>query len=245
LIYFIFIDAKNKQEIIAISKLIDQCISMKLNVKEANYCKQRHKYITGSDFESFVKENSEFVAKEFNKLLKLELDAKSEKLAQKVFEILHDRDMLLRASKESDDKKKYPKKLLALEEDSDSESGSDSDSCNSCDEAGKNKIKGNKKEEEINFDNLDSKGFYILYLEQSKSSLYFYLALIIIGILAFTLMPVWPLELKIFIWWVTYILLIIMIGLVVVRWILYGLFLIFGKEFWLFPDLFNDNVIFL
>lgn len=208
---------------------------MKLKVKEASYFKKRHQYVTGIDFYNFVKENSEFVASELNKIVNSKLDPKSEDLHHKVFRILHDRHILVRAVKEADDKKKYPKKLLAWEEDSD-----DENSCASCDEG--DKKKGKKDDYKIDFKKLDSTGFYIIYMEQSQSSLYFYLILIIVGILAFCLLPVWPLELKIFIWWVSYILLIFMIGLIFIRWILYGFFLIFGKEFWLFPDLFNDNV---
>lgn len=207
---------------------------MKLKVKEANYCKKRHQYLTGMDFYSFIKENSDFVASEFNKIIpNSNLDPKSENLHQSVFKLLHQRSVLIRAVREDDDKKKYPKKLLTWEEDS------DLDNCDSCDEGEK---PGNKKSEKVDFKKLDSTGFYILYTETSQSSLYFYLVLIIVGILAFCLLPVWPLELKIFIWWVSYILLIFMVGLIIVRWILYGFFLIFGKEFWLFPDLFNDNV---
>jgi len=207
---------------------------MKLKIKDATYIKKRHQYITGTDLHAFIIENSDFVASEFNKILKTDLDPKSEHLAQKVFRILHDKHILVRSLREAEDKKKYPKKLLAWEEDS------DSDSCQSCDEG--DKKGGKKKEKKIDFNKLDPTGFYILYLEQSQSSLYFYLVLIIIGILAFCLLPVWPLELKIFIWWVSYILLIIMVGLLIIRWILYGFFLIFGKEFWLFPELFNDSV---
>ena len=209
---------------------------MKLKVKEANYFKKRHQYLTGTDFFTFIKENLDYVAAEFNKIFKLNLDPKSlstEIIAQKVFRALHDRNILVRALREADDKKKYPKKLLAWEEDS--EPGS----CGSCDEGDKGKT---KKDKVIDFNKLDPNGFYVLYMEPSQSSLYFYLFLLIVGILAFCLLPVWPLELKIFIWWVSYILLIVMVGLIIIRWILYGFFLIFGKEFWLFPDLFNDNV---
>ena len=172
---------------------------------------------------------------EFNKILNLNLDSKSEKLPQEIFKILHDRHILFRALREAEDKKKYPKKLLSWEEDPD-----DSDNCDSCEEDTQKNAK--KKEKKTNFKDFEVTGFYILYLEQSQSSLYLYLALIIIGILAFCLLPVWPLEVKIFIWWVSYILLIFMLTLIVIRLIFYAFFLIFGKEFWLFPDLFNDNV---
>lgn len=222
-------------EFTEISKLFNTFISMKLKVKEANYCKKRQQYITGLDLFTFIKENTDHVAAELNKILNTKsFEAKAETLPQKVFKALHDRSILVRALREAEDKKKYPKKLLAWEEDS------NSDSCASCDDG--DKTQNAKKEKKIDFNKLDSTGFYVLYLEQSQSSLYFYLVLIIVGILAFCLLPVWPLELKIFIWWVSYILLIFMLGLIIVRWILYGFFLIFGKEFWLFPDLFNDNV---
>jgi len=203
---------------------------MKLKVKEASYLKKRHQYVTGMDFYTFIKENSDCVASEFNKILNLNLDPKAENFHQRVFRALHDRHIMVRALREADDKKKYPKKLLDWEEDNDAH-----DSC--CDDDDKSTDRGH-----TDFNSLDSNGFYVLYTEQSQSSLYLYLGLLIVGILAFCLLPVWPLELKIFIWWVSYILLIIMLGLIIVRLIFYGFFLIFGKEFWLFPDLFNDNV---
>jgi len=207
---------------------------MKLKVKETNYRNKRHQYITGFDFDNFIKENSEYAATELNKILDVKLDSKSENLSQLIFKILKDRNIILRASQVLDDKKKYPKKLVKFEE----VPVSDQESCDE-EEDEKPKEKKNKK---VNFNKLDVNGYYILFLETSKSSLYFYLGLIIFGILAFCLLPVWPLEFKIFIWWVSYILLIIMLGLIIIRLILYGFFLIFGKEVWLFPELFNDNV---
>lgn len=217
---------------------MENLISKKLKVKEATYFKKRHTYVTGSDFENFIKENVEYICSEINKIMPdLNLDAKSEKIEQKIFTVFHDKHMFFKAAKEEDDRKKYPKKLLVWEEDPE-----DND-CGSCcdDDKGKSNHKKNDSAKN-NFHLLDSAGYYIVYYQVSHSSLYFYLVLLIVGILAFCLLPVWPLELKIFIWWVSYILLIFMVSLIIIRLIIYSFFLIFGKEFWLFPDLFNDNV---
>lgn len=146
--------------------------------------------------------------------------------------MLHKQGLIFKASKKSDDKKKYPKKLYRFEEGSDQEN---SDSENEEEEV---KRKVTKKR----FWELDTSGYYILLLAEPKSQIYFWLLMIVIGIFGYCLLPVWPLQLKIFIWWVSYILLCLMIGLIVVRYSLHLFMMIFGKDFWLFPDLFNDHV---
>jgi len=161
------------------------------------------------------------------------LEPNSENLAQELFGMLHSQGLCFKANKKSDDKKKYPKKLYRFEEDSEGESDSEGED-------------GDVQTKNIarRFGILDTSGYYILLLAEPKSQMYFYLMVIVIGIFAYCLLPVWPLQLKILIWWVSYILLIIMLGIVIVRYSLHLFMLIFGKDFWLFPDLFNDHVIF-
>jgi hypothetical protein len=147
--------------------------------------------------------------------------------------MLHSQGLCFKAIKKSDDKKKYPKKLYRFEETSDIEGDDIS-------EGEEENVK--TKNATRKFKELDTSGYYILLLAEPKSQIYFYLIAIVIAIFAYCLLPVWPLQFKILIWWVSYILLIMMLSLIFVRYSLHLFMLIFGKEFWLFPDLFNDHV---
>ncbi len=53
-------------------------------------------------------------------------------------------------------------------------------------------------------------------------------------------MPIWPYKMKIAVWWISYILLLITGGLLIIRFIVYLFFYIFGVDVWIFPDL-NDE----
>jgi hypothetical protein len=147
--------------------------------------------------------------------------------------MLHSQGICFKAIKKSDDKKKYPKKLYRFEE----ESADEDEALSECEE---NDVKG--KNTTRKFKELDTSGYYILLLAEPKSQIYFYLIVIVIAIFAYCLLPVWPLQIKILIWWVSYIMLMLMFGLIIIRYSLHLFMLIFGKEFWLFPDLFNDHV---
>lgn len=212
------------------------------------YEKKRVIYITGKDFEAFVKENSKYIADEIHAIFPKEnLDPTHEDFVQHVFDVFHDYKIMTKAQREADDKKKYPKKLLFLEDTGSDEEFPEDDSGDEFTAPAEKAEKEATNEEPLdpsNFLTFDNSGFYILYYEKatSPSSLYFYLILIVCGILAYTLLPIWPLEIKIFIWWVSYIILLTIIGIIIVRYTCYFFFLIFGKEFWIFPDLFNDKV---
>jgi hypothetical protein len=65
--------------------------------------------------------------------------------------------------------------------------------------------------------------------------------LTVIGLVLF---PLWPYELKYVLWLVSYYMTIALVGVIVLRWIVYLLFAIFGASLWIFPRLF-DNVEFL
>lgn len=71
-----------------------------------------------------------------------------------------------------------------------------------------------------------------------KSSL---ILLLVVGVVLF---PLWPYELKYFLWLLSYYSTIALVGLIILRWTAYILFSIFGASFWIFPRLF-DNVEFL
>lgn len=67
----------------------------------------------------------------------------------------------------------------------------------------------------------------------------FLLVLAVIGVCCFS---VWPLSVKLAVWYVSVYLLAAIAALSVLRLILYVLLFIFGYSFWLFPNLFDDKV---
>ncbi len=64
---------------------------------------------------------------------------------------------------------------------------------------------------------------------------------IIGGIIFLVLMPVWPLTLKIIVFYISLYTLIFLLGLIVLRFIIFTLCAIFGLNVWIFPNLFLDE----
>ena len=64
--------------------------------------------------------------------------------------------------------------------------------------------------------------------------------LIILGILAFVMCPIWPYEVKYGVWLVSLVLLIIMVGLIIIRLFVYLLIVSFNYHVWIFPNLLNS-----
>ena len=83
----------------------------------------------------------------------------------------------------------------------------------------------------------DPSFFYILNVNRGKSKIYFYLFLIIIGILLYALMPVWPYKMKVAVWWISYVLLIIILSIYVIRLAIYIFCYTFGYDVWILPDM--------
>lgn len=65
--------------------------------------------------------------------------------------------------------------------------------------------------------------------------------LAIAGVLALVLFPIWPFELKYGIWLVSLVLLVAMVGLLVVRLVVYLLAVIFDYHVWVFPNFLNSS----
>ena len=56
----------------------------------------------------------------------------------------------------------------------------------------------------------------------------------------FTLLPIWPYKMKVIVWWVSYILILVILGIYIVRLLVYLFFYIFRYDIWLLPDI-QDN----
>jgi translocation protein SEC62 len=63
---------------------------------------------------------------------------------------------------------------------------------------------------------------------------------IVVGVLALVLFPVWPFSVKYAIWLISLYLLIILVGLLVFRLIIYLICVAAGFDVWIFPNLLGD-----
>jgi translocation protein SEC62 len=64
--------------------------------------------------------------------------------------------------------------------------------------------------------------------------------LILLCIIALVLIPLWPYEVKYFMWIVSYYVSMFFVGIIIARLVLYLFISIFGVSFWLFPRLFDN-----
>ena len=64
--------------------------------------------------------------------------------------------------------------------------------------------------------------------------------LIMLAVVVLVLFPLWPYEVKYYLWLVNYYITVALVGLIVVRWVVYLLFSIFGASVWIFPRLFDN-----
>lgn len=87
---------------------------------------------------------------------------------------------------------------------------------------------------------MTDKGFYMFNLERSHKKLAILLTGAIIIVIAFMLFSIWPLWLKIGIWYVSFYLLIVMVGFIIFRALVWFVCFLFGADFWIFPNFFND-----
>jgi len=64
--------------------------------------------------------------------------------------------------------------------------------------------------------------------------------LILVGVIAAVLFPLWPYSLKYAVWLIALYLLCAIVGLIIIRLIVYLFCSIFGISFWILPNFFGD-----
>lgn len=69
--------------------------------------------------------------------------------------------------------------------------------------------------------------------------------LIVVGFFLLVLFPVWPMSARVGVWYVSVTILLFLLGLIVVRLIVFCLCWLCGIEFWIFPNLFADDAGFM
>ena len=224
---------ENKEKWIELSKVIKFLESKGLEIKECIYVKSRAEYVRGKLFEQKLKENIEEVCKKVNEIMKTQISPeKPDKAIQEIYKQCKTVGLISKACREDGDKKKNVKKLLPYEQLA---------ILNKCN-CGKNhdELENPDHQKKLDLDLLmkfEPTYFYILNLNRGKSKIYFYLFLIIFGILLYALMPVWPYKMKVAVWWISYVLLIVMLSVYAIRLIVYIFFYTFGYNVWIFPDM--------
>ena len=85
------------------------------------------------------------------------------------------------------------------------------------------------------------KVFMTWLIPKDTKQLSLFLILLIIAGLLIMLFPLWPMSIKTIIWYISFYLLVFLIGLTIVRAIVWTLFFILGLDFWIFPNLMEDT----
>ena len=222
-----------KDNWLKLSEIIKFLETKGLEIKECIYLGKRAEFVKGKDFESKLKENLDEVCEKINKELKTKISPKKpEEALEEIYQQLKLGQIINKACREDGDKKKHVRKLLPYEQLA---------LLNGCN-CGKNheeleNVDHPKKLDMIKLNSFEPSFYYILNINRSKSKIYFYLFLIIFAVLLYVLMPIWPYKMKLAVWWTSYILLLIIIGIYIVRFAVYVFCYIFGYDVWLLPDL--------
>ena len=222
-----------KEKWIELSNVIKFLESKGLEIKECVYNKSRSEFVKGKLFEEKIKENLEEVCKRINKIMKTDISpTKPDKAIQEIYKQFKSVNLISKACREDGDKKKNVKRLLPYEQ------LALLFKCN----CGKNheELENPDHQKKLDVDKIlsfEPSFFYVLNVNRGKSKIYFYLILIVIAILMYALMPVWPYQLRVALYWISYVLLCIMIGIYVVKLIVYVFFYTFGYDVLIFPDM--------
>lgn len=89
--------------------------------------------------------------------------------------------------------------------------------------------------------NFDKTSFYILVYERNKKLQYAMLIGLIIIVLICCMFPVWPLKLKLSLWFISVVLMTLISAIIVGRLVSFFFFWFFGVDYWIFPNLFDED----
>ncbi|CDR96991.1 Translocation protein Sec62, putative [Babesia bigemina] len=88
----------------------------------------------------------------------------------------------------------------------------------------------------------DKVGFYIISYEGNQRWNYVMLTAMILGIFAVCMFQTWPLALKLGMWYISVVLLTILISLLMIRLVLFVSLWFCGFDFWIFPNLLDEEL---
>lgn len=83
---------------------------------------------------------------------------------------------------------------------------------------------------------------YVWDFEGSKGFSHLLTGLLIVGMLVVTCFPIWPHVLKVYLWYCSVTLLILMVVFIIIRTTLFLWLWVLGYEFWIFPNLFDESL---
>lgn len=167
-----------------------------LVVKEAVVRTQRKDYVKEKDFVKFVEDNGELVRTELNKafVMKIKTENNPSDLSKNILKVLLEKKILVQTVPiDYESKVRYPKRLVIFNEEDKIEEENDN-------------------EEDVDKPSRKIRMFYIMNFKRKENKSYTWLIIIVTLVLLFCLLPVWPLELKLTVWWISYILLIFFVS---------------------------------
>mmetsp|Transcript_9537 Transcript_9537/g.31144 ORF Transcript_9537/g.31144 Transcript_9537/m.31144 type:complete len:350 (+) Transcript_9537:86-1135(+) len=85
-------------------------------------------------------------------------------------------------------------------------------------------------------------GYYVWDFEGKKGLSHFLTGLLIVSMLTITAFPIWPHFLKVYLWYCSVTLLIVMVVFLIIRAVLFLDCWICGYDFWIFPNLFDETL---
>ena len=87
-----------------------------------------------------------------------------------------------------------------------------------------------------------SEASYFVWLHEGDQTMStFMTGLLIVGFLLVTLFPIWPDFLKLCLWYLSCTALVVIFAIIILRWLLFLFVWIFGFEFWILPNLFDEE----
>ena len=87
----------------------------------------------------------------------------------------------------------------------------------------------------------DQDGYYVWICEDDQTMSNWMTGGLVVLFLLVTCFPIWPNILKLILWYISCTALIVIILTVIVRWFLFLFVWIFGYEFWVLPNLFDEE----
>ena len=228
------IDKINDQKWKEMSNIIKDLEKKGLVIKECGFENTRKEFVKGKEFEEAIKKNIKSVCEKVNKIMGTTIDPESKNAIQQIYSQFYSLKMIGKAIREEGDKKKIIRRLLPYEI-----------LCkiNGCNCARDHELKEMDHPKRYCIEEIrqfDNSFYYVLNVSRSMSLIYCYLFLIILGVLVYALLPIWPYHMKVIVWWVSYIMIIIILSIYIIRLVVYLLCYIFGYEVWIFPDI-QDN----
>lgn len=89
--------------------------------------------------------------------------------------------------------------------------------------------------------NFDEYSFYIITFDSNKTVSNILMISILVSVVALFMFPAWPLAIKISVWYISVVFLSIMLIIFFGRLFIFALFWFFGFDFWVLPNLFDEE----